>query len=122
MKNSLNFAIVLKKIDKIIGYVEINQINQNSKIGCISYWLGEDYWQKGYMSEAIEKVLNYVFNIKRLNKVYAQVNAGNIASQKILEKFGFKLEGRLRKHIYNKHIKKLEDKLFYGLLKSEWKI
>ena len=102
--------------------IEINGINPKSKVSSISYWIGEKFWRKGYMTEAIKLILNYSFKKKKLNRIYAQINGDNIASQKLLEKIGFKLEGKLRDHIYNRFTKKLEDKYFYGILRSEWRM
>ena len=120
IKDSIDFAITLKDTNDFLGYIEINGINKKSKTGCISYWIGEKYWRKGYMSEAMSLILDNVFKIKALNKIYAQVNGKNIASQMLLKKLGFKLEGTLRSQIFNKYTKELDDKLFYGLFRAEW--
>ncbi len=122
IESSIDFAIKLKNSDEFIGYIEINGINPKSKVSSISYWIGEKFWRKGYMTEAIKLILNYSFKKKKLNRIYAQINGDNIASQKLLEKIGFKLEGKLRDHIYNRFTKKLEDKYFYGILRSEWRM
>ncbi len=119
-KNSVEFAITLKDTNNFIGYIEVSGINAKSKVGCISYWTGKKYWGKGFMAEASSLVLNYVFKSLELKRIYAQVNGGNIASRKLLEKLGFKLEGKLRNHIFNRFTKEIEDKLFYGLLINEW--
>ena len=53
-----------------------------------------------------------------LNKIYATTSSNNVASIKLLEKFHFKLDGRLREHYWigeNKY-----DQLVYSMLKQDW--
>lgn len=65
----------------------------------IGYWLGESYWGRGIMSEAVRAVTAYGFDALRLHRVYAEVFEWNPASMRVLEKAGFALEGRLRKSV-----------------------
>lgn len=58
--------------------------------------MSKEYWRKGYATEAVRLVLEYCFKWLNLRKVYARVYEYNIASQRVLEKDGFKLVGRLK--------------------------
>lgn len=53
-----------------------------------------------------------------LNKIYATTSSNNLASIKLLEKFGFKLDGRLREHYWINEYK--YDQLIYSMLRNEW--
>ena len=69
----------------------------------------------------LAKFIETSFNDEDLNldKIYATTSSYNIPSVKLLEKFGFKLDGRLREHYWineNKY-----DQLIYSILKNEWK-
>ena len=55
-----------------------------------------------------------------LNKIYAETYEGNIGSVKLLEYFGFKIDGRMREHYWFEDGKVKYDQLVYSLLKSEW--
>ena len=60
----------------------------------------------------------YAFDVLQLNKVFLYTNGSNIAAQKTYENIGFKLEGRMREEriVHGKY----EDRLYYGLLSSEF--
>jgi RimJ/RimL family protein N-acetyltransferase len=62
----------------------------------IGYWLGEKYWGKGIMTEAVRQMVAYAFDKFPLRKIYAPVFDFNIASQRVLQKAGFEREAILR--------------------------
>ncbi|MFH1377867.1 MAG: GNAT family protein, partial [Planctomycetota bacterium] len=84
----------------------------------MGYWVGKPYWNQGYCSEAGAAVIAFAFNTLRLNRVSATCFARNAASARVLEKLGFKNEGRLRQAIMKWG--QYEDAFVFGLLKSEW--
>jgi RimJ/RimL family protein N-acetyltransferase len=63
----------------------------------IGYWLGEEYWNRGIMTEAVGAVADYGFNMLGMQRIYAEVFEWNVASMRVLEKAGFVREGVLRK-------------------------
>lgn len=63
----------------------------------IGYWLGENYWGRGIATEAVKLLTKYAFSGLGLRRVYAYVFSFNKASARVLEKAGYKLEGKLRK-------------------------
>jgi RimJ/RimL family protein N-acetyltransferase len=65
----------------------------------MGYWLGEPFWGKGIMSEAVAKFADYGFEQFGLLRIYAEPYAPNAASGRVLEKAGFVLEGRLRSSV-----------------------
>jgi RimJ/RimL family protein N-acetyltransferase len=63
------------------------------------YWLGEEYWGKGIMSEAVKIFTDYIFKkFKKVRRIQAETYPWNKGSQGVLLKNGFKLEGILRKN------------------------
>ena len=92
------FAIVVN--DQAAGGIGIhlrNDVEQRSSE--IGYWLGEAYWGQGIATEALKAVSEYAFKNFDLCRLYAPVFAWNPASARVLEKAGYKLEGRLKKSI-----------------------
>ncbi|HEX8355704.1 MAG TPA: GNAT family N-acetyltransferase [Pyrinomonadaceae bacterium] len=83
----------------------------------IGYWLARQYWGRGLMTDAVRAYIGYAFGELRLLRLTAQVVEFNPGSARVLEKNGFKLEGRLRSHVRKGG--KLFDVRFYGLLKEE---
>ncbi|MEZ4822097.1 MAG: GNAT family protein [Ignavibacteria bacterium] len=65
----------------------------------IGYWLGEEYWRKGYLTIALNKVIDYAFKDLNLKRIYAGTFEDNIASERLLLKCGFEYEGTLRKSL-----------------------
>ena len=58
----------------------------------IGYWIGEPYWGMGIATKAVQLITEYGFNELGLVRIYTGVFAFNKASQRVLEKVGFKLE------------------------------
>lgn len=85
---------------KAVGGIGIHPqqdiMKKNAELG---YWLGEEYWGKGIVSRAIKQVIDFAFATYEINRVFARPFGTNIASQKVLEKCGFKLEARFEKVI-----------------------
>lgn len=70
-----------------IGGIGLHCMNDNT--GWIGYYLDEDYWRRGYATQAVEKILELAFKKLNLKKVYAYTFTGNVASEKLLLKNGF---------------------------------
>lgn len=69
----------------------------NAELG---YWLAEPYWGNGIITSAIAQMTDYGFKTFNINRIFARPFGTNIASQKALEKAGFKLEARLEKTLF----------------------
>jgi RimJ/RimL family protein N-acetyltransferase len=74
---------------------------------------------KGYGTEAVQIMVDYLFLSKDVARIQAVTNVGNKASQRVLEKAGFKKEGTLRKvgHVRGEPT----DAYIYSILREEWK-
>jgi RimJ/RimL family protein N-acetyltransferase len=82
----------------------------------IGYWLGEPFWGRGIVTDALRAVTNYAIATHGLTRIYAVPFAWNAASCRVLEKAGYVVEGRLR----NSAIKdgKLTDQMQYAFYKT----
>ncbi len=65
----------------------------------IGYWLGEAYWGRGIVTEAVGALTRWGVEAFDLVRVDAHVFAPNVASARVLEKNGYVLEGRLRRRV-----------------------
>ncbi|MEM7178247.1 MAG: GNAT family protein [Pseudomonadota bacterium] len=61
----------------------------------IGYWIGPPFWNTGYVSEALEAVIDHVFTSVQADKLVEQVFADNPASAHVLEKWGFRSAGTI---------------------------
>ena len=102
----------------LIGVVGADSLQPGSTHRAeIGYWLAPAYWGQGIMTDAVETYVGYVFDELKILRLTAHVFAFNAASARVLEKNGFKLEGRLRKHFCKDDA--LLDALYFGLLKED---
>jgi [ribosomal protein S5]-alanine N-acetyltransferase len=66
----------------------------------LGYWLGEPFWGRGMMSEAVAEFTRHAFGTFDLDRIFAEPFANNRASARVLEKAGFVCEGRLRGSVF----------------------
>jgi RimJ/RimL family protein N-acetyltransferase len=65
----------------------------------IGYWLGEEFWGRGIVTEALEVMTDYAFSTWDLCRISAGVFEWNPGSVRVLEKAGYQFEGRMRKAV-----------------------
>jgi RimJ/RimL family protein N-acetyltransferase len=65
----------------------------------LGYWLGEDFWGRGIMTEAVAAFRDFCFENFPLHRISAEVFANNPASARVLEKAGFVFEGCLKNNV-----------------------
>lgn len=80
--------------------------------------MGKSYWGKGLTTEAVKLMLKFAFEKLKLHRIYANLFEKNIASRRVLEKCGFKLEGVARECRYR--YGKWHNELKLGILKQEY--
>lgn len=65
----------------------------------LGYWLAEEYWGQGIMSEAVRRLVREAFEKFDIVRIYAEPFAYNIGSRRVLEKAGFTLEGVMKQGV-----------------------
>jgi len=115
-KAGIRWGISLKGDENIIGTIGLNNFSRQQRAN-IGYDLQTEFWNKGYLTEVPKAVVEFGFNQLEINRVEAEVMQGNVASEKVLAKIGFKNEGVLRQwmHWNNKHY----DMIIFSLLQSD---
>lgn len=110
----IRWGIALKGQSDIIGTIGFNNYTKNHRAN-IGYDLRSEYWNNGYITEALCETIKYGFEILNVNRIEAEVMPGNIYSEKALIKLGFTREGLLRDWMLwdEKHY----DMVMYSLLK-----
>lgn len=91
------YAIILKSSNKMIGEIDIEDDSLRSRVESkeLSYWLGEEYSRKGYMTEALTATINYLFAECEILSITSRVFSQNLPSLNLLKKLGFQVEGIL---------------------------
>ena len=83
-------AITLKEEKKVIGMVNLYDIDYNSWKCKLGYWIGEDYRRCGYTEEACRAIIRFAFKKLKMHKIAATTLIDNYSSNKLLKKLGFK--------------------------------
>ena len=107
---------VEKKDGTKIGYIAHFKVK-----GCIAvgYMLVPDERGKGYGSESVQLMVDYLFLNKDIVRIQAEIHPQNEASSRVLEKAGFSKEGILRKSFFRRGV--WRDTALYSILREEWK-
>jgi len=115
-KLAIRWGIALKGNNNIIGTIGFNNFTQNHRAN-IGYDLQTEYWNSGYVTEALKTIVDFGFKQLEINRIEAEVMIGNLASERVLDKLGFTKEGILRQWLYwnEKHY----DMIMYSLLKID---
>ena len=115
---SETFAFAITIDNMVIGSISIfRQGNIHRQTAELGYYIAEEYWSKGIMTEAVKQICEYVFAKSDIIRIYAEPFAYNIASCRVLEKVGFQYEGTLRSNAVKNS--KVIDMKMYSLLKEE---
>jgi RimJ/RimL family protein N-acetyltransferase len=84
----------------------------------IGYWLGAAFWGRGIMTSALSAVTAYAFREHpELRRIYAVPYAWSAASMRVLEKAGYRLEGRMRQSAIKDG--QVVDQLLYAIIRVE---
>lgn len=117
-EQAIRWGITLKSENKVIGTCGFHGWAKNHYKAHIGYELAPEYWGRGYMTEAIQQIIEFGFSHPGLNRIEAYVEPKNTGSRKLLENTGFREEGILKEHYYWKN--QFVDTVIYALLKKQF--
>jgi ribosomal-protein-alanine N-acetyltransferase len=102
--SGIRWAIRLKDSGKLIGTCGFNAWSEKMRNATIGYDLKPEYWGRGITTEAIFEIIRAAFTgvlpCGPLHRIQADTIPGNVASEKVLLKLGFKEEGIRRECAY----------------------
>ena len=114
LTNKDMYAIRLKDTKRLIGIILFFDAKEDS---CeIGYGIGTEYWNKGYVSEALNRFIDFLFNEKDFKVLYASYFPQNIASKRVMEKCGMKFD-HLSKLDFP-YLDKERDLIYYSIRKG----
>ena len=115
------FQLVIARLHdgRLIGNCGLRREPDNDWEADIGYELSLDYWGQGFATEAAGAMVEFGFRDLGLHRISSWCIAGNTASARVLERLGFRQEGRLRQNEYFKG--RWWDTLLYALLADEWR-
>lgn len=116
-KKQLTRAIVVdgRAVGSVGVFVKEDVYQKSAEIG---YWLGEPFWGKGIMHQAVRQICQEAFLTFDIIRIFAEPFAHNIGSKRTLEKAGFSFEGIMKQSVYK--YGEIFDSCMYALLKTDY--
>ena len=90
--DEFRWAITLTDSDEPIGVIDVVDLSEDRKTASIGYALSYNHWNRGYATEALSKVIEYLFQ-NGFETIRADHKTGNTASGRVMEKCGMKYVG-----------------------------
>jgi ribosomal-protein-alanine N-acetyltransferase len=90
------WKIVSKETGTKVGAAGFNNFNKQHCRAEIGYWLLPAFWRQGIVSEVLPILVDFIFQKKKVHRIEALVELGNVASEKVLKRLGFTYEGLMR--------------------------
>lgn len=110
-----NFAIEVD--EELAGGIGLDILEgEKAHVARVGYWLAVNFWNRGLATHALRALTEYAFVNFALHRLEATVFGWNPASGRVLEKCGYRLEGRLRDAIAKGN--EITDELVYGVISS----
>lgn len=116
-KQAYHFIIRTRADDTFVGEMAVHHLNWDCRYGELGYHIERSQWGEGYATEAAAALVRWCFERAKLHRLEAVTSEGNAASSRVLEKLGFRKEGRRpeRARLGTRWVAELE----YGLLASD---
>lgn len=115
--NYYNWVIELKAVGEVVGNISVVEIKDKVDAAIIGYCMGQAWWGRGIMPEALTEVMRYLFDEVGMNRVAACHDFNNPKSGRVMQKAGMRYEGILRGAGRNNQ--GIIDEVWYGLLKAD---
>ena len=113
-----SFAIERKEDDLLMGSCGIAERDLKNRVTTLGIFLGKEFTEKGYGTEALRILVDFCFNEVNSNKVKLCVYEFNKRAQRCYHKVGFQQEGTLRQEIFREG--RYWDVYLMGILREEW--
>jgi [ribosomal protein S5]-alanine N-acetyltransferase len=114
----LRLAIERQQDTRFIGTCSLFSINAQCHRAELGYALTAAAWGQGFMQEALQALLRFAFTDLQLNRIEADIDSRNGASERQLLRLGFQREGFApERWIVGDEV---SDSILYGLLRRQW--
>ena len=112
------FVIIEKETQKIIGDLGVHFFDSENKQAEIGCTLNKDFQAKGYATESIKRVIDYLFKELNKHRIIASIDPDNKSSIRLVERIGFRKEAHFVESLLINE--KWVDDLIYALLEKDW--
>lgn len=117
--NAWPFFVFIDEGRTLVGAVTLSNVRRGvAETGTLGYWIGSPFAGRGHTTAAVRGVVGFAFDRVKLHRLEAACLPTNLASRRVLEKSGFRNEGRAR--AYLKINGEWADHLLFGLVEDEF--
>lgn len=114
-KTRFPYVITQREDDRLLGMIDLRLDAYKADVG---YVLAREFWNKGFMSEALRAVMDTAFTLENVYRVGALCDVDNTASARVMEKAGMAREGLLRRYSLHPNINPKEPRDVYVYAKT----
>jgi RimJ/RimL family protein N-acetyltransferase len=115
----VNYAICLTETSEHVGNIYMREIDYINRSGFLGAFIGcTEHRRKGYITEAVKQVVEYAYGVLGLQRLYMHTIADNYPAITLLEKCGFMIEGKMRRHIFKNG--EFKDVLVLGMCECDY--
>ena len=116
-----HFVIENKNTNEFIGGIgyTVTDNTPYGKLVHIGYFILKNYWNKGFTTEALKRVIEFAFDENNVYRIHTGCIKENKYSERIMQKCGFIKEAEFIEYVF--HDGKFKDRVEYRMLKNEWK-
>ena len=116
-ENFYQWAIELKELGQSIGSISVVEQKEKARVAHIGYCIGQNWWHRGIMSEALKAVMDFLFDEVGFERLESRHDPNNPNSGKVMVKCGMKYECTMRRSDWNNQ--GICDASWYALLKED---
>ena len=113
-------GIVWKENDKLIGDFALKPELEEPRIVEIGATLNIEYQGKGFATEALTRVFEYLFTETETHRIIGLLDTENHGSRKLVENLNFRREAHFKKSFWDKKLGEWRDEYLYAMLKEDW--
>ena len=95
-------------------------LSQKARTAEVGYTFATEHWGHGYAVEALEALVEYLFDDLGVTRIFGMLHPDNPASAMVLERTGFLFEGHTKSSFWEGD--EVSDDWIYGLVRSDWEI
>ncbi len=115
--DSYNWVVEIKETKELIGNISVISVSKKHHNCEVGYCYGSKYWNKGFATEALKAVINYMLNECEMHIVEAKHYSTNPASGRVMEKAKMIKEAILKERRYNETDNSYIDLICYYIKK-----
>lgn len=118
--HTYRWIVIDKDSNNPIGTIDVVNKDITNKAFEIGHCYSKKYWHKGYATEALSRIISFLFEEVDVDLIIAKHNGKNIASGKVMQKVGMVYDGTLRDRVIDKITGERDSLVYYSITKDEY--